>query len=43
MRGDTNSTVPTLAELRKHIPWVWVYCEKCLHRAPVAFAPLQIR
>jgi hypothetical protein len=43
MWRDTNSTVPTLAELRKSSAWVWVYCEKCLHRSPVAFVPLMIR
>jgi hypothetical protein len=43
MWRDKNSTAPTLAELRKHGSWVWVYCEKCLHRAPVAFVPLMIR
>ena len=43
MRRYTNSTVPTLAELRKSGSWVWVYCEKCLHRAPFAFVPLMIR
>jgi hypothetical protein len=43
MRRDTNSAVPTLGELRKSSSWVWVYCEKCLHHAPVAFVPLMIR
>jgi hypothetical protein len=38
-----NSTAPTLAELHKSSSWVWVYCEKCLHHAPVAFFPLMIR
>jgi hypothetical protein len=38
-----NRPVPTLAELRKTTSWVWVYCERCLHRAPVAFVPLMIR
>jgi hypothetical protein len=35
--------VPTLAELREHTAWTWVYCDKCLHHAPVAFVPLMIR
>ncbi len=35
--------VPTLAELRQHSAWFWLYCEKCLHSAPVAFVPLMIR
>jgi hypothetical protein len=34
---DHYSAVPTLAELRKHSSWVWVYCERCLHHVPVAF------
>ena len=41
--SDKNSQVPTLADLRKHSAWAWVYCERCLHRAPVAFVPLMIR
>jgi hypothetical protein len=43
MWRDTNSAVPTLAELREHSAWAWVYCERCQHRAAVAFAPLMIR
>jgi hypothetical protein len=43
MWRDTTSTVPTLAELREHSAWVWVYCERCLHHSPVAFVPLMIR
>ena len=43
MWRDTISVVPTLAELREHSAWVWVYCDKCLHHAPVAFVPLMIR
>jgi hypothetical protein len=35
--------VPTLAELRRHSAWFWLYCERCLHHAPVAFVPLMIR
>ena len=27
----------------KHSAWTWVYCDKCLHHAPVAFVPLMIR
>jgi hypothetical protein len=38
-----TSAVPTLAELREHGAWTWVYCDKCLHHAPVAFVPLMIR
>ena len=43
MRRDTNTPVPTLAELRRHSSWVWVYCERCLHHSPVAFVPLMNR
>jgi hypothetical protein len=37
--------VPTLAELRKSSPWVWIYCRQndCTHSAPMAFVPLIIR
>jgi hypothetical protein len=43
MRRDTSNLVPTLAELREHSAWTWVYCERCQHHAPVAFVPLMIR
>ena len=43
MWRDTNNSVPTLAELRKHSAWTWFYCERCLHHATVAFVPLMIR
>jgi hypothetical protein len=43
MWKDTTRAVPTLAELRKHSSWVWVYCERCLHHSPAAFVPLMIR
>jgi hypothetical protein len=43
MRRDTNSAGPTLAELRKHSSWVWVWCERCQHHAPIAYVPLMIR
>jgi len=36
-------SVPTLAELREHSAWFWVWCERCLHHASVAFVPLMIR
>jgi hypothetical protein len=44
-RGETVvvSSVPSLAELRQHSAWFWLWCERCLHRAPVAFVPLMIR
>jgi hypothetical protein len=34
---------PTLEELRRGSPWFWLVCQRCLHRRPVAFAPLIIR
>jgi hypothetical protein len=34
---------PTLEQLRRGSPWCWVVCEHCLHRTPMAFAPLIIR
>lgn len=34
---------PTLADLRKHSAWAWVYCDKWSHHAPVTFVPLMIR
>ena len=36
-------TVPTLGELRKSSSWVWVWCERCQHHAPMAYVPLMIR
>jgi hypothetical protein len=34
---------PTLVELQRGYCWTWVYCEKCLHHAPMALVPLIIR
>jgi hypothetical protein len=34
---------PTLTELQRSHCWTWVYCEKCLHHAPMALVPLMIR
>jgi hypothetical protein len=34
----------TLGQLQRgSSPWCWLWCEKCLHHAPIAFAPLVIR
>jgi hypothetical protein len=33
----------TLGNLHRATPWVWVYCEKCLHYAPLACAVPVIR
>jgi len=43
MRRNANALVPTLAELRQNSAWFWLWCERCLHHAPVAFVPLMIR
>jgi hypothetical protein len=43
MWRDKSSAVPTLAELRKHSSWVWIWCERCQHHAPMAYVPLMIR
>jgi len=34
---------PTLADLQRSHCWTWVYCEKCMHHAPMALVPLIIR
>jgi hypothetical protein len=34
---------PTLGDLQRSHCWTWVYCEKCLHHAPMALVPLIIR
>jgi hypothetical protein len=39
-KPERQVPVPTLAELHKG--WTWVWCERCLHRAPMAFVPLMI-
>jgi hypothetical protein len=31
---------PTLGDLQRSHCWTWIYCEKCFHHAPMAFAPL---
>jgi hypothetical protein len=40
--------IPTLGQLRRNTPWLWVYCtagirQNCFHKAPMALAPLIIR
>src|SRR5215469_8646729 len=34
---------PTLGELRHATPWVWLWCERCQHHAPLACAVAVIR
>jgi len=35
-----QGSVPTLADLQKSTAWIWVWCERCQHHAPIKFAPL---
>jgi hypothetical protein len=35
--------IPTLGELQASTSWTWVWCERCQHHAPMAFAPLILR
>lgn len=37
--------IPTLADIRKNTPWVWVWCNnpECFRKAPMALTPLIIR
>ena len=34
---------PTLGDLQRATPWVWVWCERCQHHAPLACAVAVIR
>ena len=34
---------PTLGDLHRGTPWVWLYCDKCLHSAPLTLATPVIR
>ena len=34
---------PTLGDLHRATPWLWVHCEKCRHNAPLACAVPVIR
>jgi hypothetical protein len=34
---------PTLGELRRTTPWIWLWCERCRHHAPLACAVAVIR
>ena len=40
---SSQSATTTLADLRGVTPWLWVICERCLHRTPTALAPWIIR
>jgi hypothetical protein len=42
--GDaTEPPRPTLGELHRTTPWVWPWCERCQHHAPLACAVAVIR
>jgi hypothetical protein len=34
---------PTLGDLQRTTPWVWLWCERCQHHAPLACAVAVIR
>jgi hypothetical protein len=34
---------PTLGDLQRSTPWVWIHCERCQHSAPFACAVAVIR
>jgi hypothetical protein len=34
---------PTRGELQREYSWAWLWCERCQHRAPFAFAAAVIR
>jgi hypothetical protein len=34
---------PTLADLQRSTPWLWLYCERCQHHSPLACAVAVIR
>jgi hypothetical protein len=40
---STPGPRPTLGELQREHPWTWLWCERCQHRAPFAFAAAVIR
>jgi hypothetical protein len=42
-QGQPPGPRPTLGQLQRSHRWTWVYCEKCLHHAPMALVPLIIR
>jgi hypothetical protein len=35
--------IPTLGDLQRTTPWVWLWCERCQHHAPLACAVAVIR
>jgi len=43
LHKSSTSPRPTLGDLHRATPWVWLYCDKCLHSAPLALAAPVIR
>jgi len=43
MHLPPDNEVPTLADLQKGGGWLWLVCNGCGHRQPVAIAPFVIR
>ena len=41
--GHGAGPIPTLGELQRATPWVWLWCERCQHHAPLACAVAVIR
>ena len=43
LTGQPARTTTTLGDLHRATPWLWLYCEKCRHSAPIACAVPVIR
>jgi len=41
--GMEPGPIPTLGELQRVTPWVWLWCESCQHHEPLAYAVAAIR
>jgi hypothetical protein len=39
---STPGPRPTLGDLHRATPWVWGYCEKCQHYAPLGKRPVKL-
>jgi hypothetical protein len=39
----TARQIPTLGDLQRTTPWIWLWCERCQHHAPLACAVAVIR
>jgi hypothetical protein len=42
-RQTGGGPIPTLGDLQRTTPWVWLWCERCQHHAPLACAVAVIR